>query len=300
MYGHPNISLVIQDLMTQNLLRTLAGTGTALLLAAAAADAAPRRVVALTPFTANTAARIGLKPIAIGQTLGGQDRFAPELAGVPRLALSHPSGPNIEQLAARNPQLVLSAPVWRKGHAAMRRLKMRVVASEPRRVGEVATQTRRIGQVLGRPATANRRASLITRRIARITKGIRKRPTVLLVLGVGRTSYAMLANSWGGDVVRRSGGRLLTAGLRAGDGYARISDEAVVARDPDIIIAVPHGESKNYAKQAAYLRNKAGWRTTRAARSGRIHVATGNSLLQPYDDVHLTIRDVRKLFLKNL
>lgn len=286
--------------MALNVVRSLAASGCALAVLVPVAEAAPKRVVALTPFTANTAARIGLKPIAIGQTLGGQDRFAPELAGVPRLPLSHPSGPNIEQLAARNPQLVLSAPVWRKGHGAMRRLKMQVLESEPRTVSQVATQTRRIGKALGRPATANRRAAYISRRIGKITKGFKRRPTVLLVLGVGRTSYAMLANSWGGDVVRRSGGRLLTKGLTAGDGYARISDEAVVARDPDIIIAVPHGESKDYAKQAAYLRNKAGWRTTRAARSGRVYVATGNSLLQPYDDVYLTIRDVRKLFLKNL
>ncbi|PTL58513.1 ABC transporter substrate-binding protein [Paraconexibacter algicola] len=286
--------------MAPTALRTIAATAVALALGAAAADAAPRRVVALTPFTANTAARIGLTPIAIGQTLGGQDRFAPELRGVPRLALSHPSGPNIEQLAARRPQLVLSAPVWRKGHGAMRRLKMPVLESEPRTVAQVATQTRRIGRALGRSAAANRRAAFIDRRVAAITRGIRRRPTVLLVLGVGRTSYAMLANSWGGDVVRRAGGRLLTQGLRAGDGYARISDEAVVARNPDIIIAVPHGESKDYARQAAYLRTKAGWRTTRAARNGRVYVATGNSLLQPYDDVYLTIRDVRRLFLKNL
>jgi len=282
--------------------RTLALLGSLAIASAvvpAIAAAGPRRVVALTPFTANTAARIGVRPVAIGMTLGGQDRFARELDGVPRLALSHPSGPNIERLLARDPQLVLSAPVWRRGHGAMRRLGMRVVTSEPRTVAQVAAQTRRLGRVLGRPRAAARRARSISRRVRAATRGIERRPTVLLVLGVGRTSYAMLANSWGGDVVRRAGGRLLTRGLRAGDGYARISDEAVVARDPDVIIAVPHGETKDLARQIAYLRSKPGWRTTRAARRGHVYVATGNSLLQPYDDVHLTIRDVRRLFLKN-
>lgn len=261
--------------------------------------AAAKRVVALTPFTANTAARIGVRPIAIGQTLGGHDRFAPALRGVPTLTLSHPGGPNIEQLASLRARLVLSAPVWRKGHRAMRRLGIRVVESEPRRVSEVAVETRRIGRVLGRRAAAARRAREIERRIRRATRGIRRRPTVLLVLGVGRTSYAMLANSWGGDVLRRSGARLLTGGLRAGNGFARISDEVVVARDPDVIVAVPHGNPRDIPRLAAYMRNKPGWRSTRAARSGRVYVATGNSLLQPYDDVDRTIRDVRRKFLAN-
>lgn len=268
------------------------------LVAGAPASAAPR-LVALTPFTANTAADLGVRPVAIGETLGGQDRFAASLRGVPRLRLSHPSGPNIEQLARYDARLVLSAPVWRRGHRAMRGLGMRVFESDPRRVDQVAAQTRRLGRVLGRRRAAGARARRIERRIARATAGIRRRPRVLLVLGVGRASYAMLANSWGGDLVRRAGGRLLTQGLRAGSGYARISDETVVARDPDVIIAVPHGAPKDIGRLARYLRTKPGWRMTRAARRGRVYVATGNSLLQPYPDVERTISDVRSRFLHN-
>ena len=118
-------------------------------------------------------------------------------------------------------------------------------------------------------------------------------------MGVGRTSYAMLANSWGGDVVRQAGGRLLTGGLTASGGYARISDEAVVARNPDVIIAVPHGAASDIPKLAKYLSNKAGWRATKAAKRHKVFVATGNSLLQAYTDPGATIRDVRTKFLGN-
>ena len=262
------------------------------------AEAAPR-LVALTPFTANTAADLGARPVAIGETLGGGDRFSRSLRGVPRLRLSHPGGPNIEQLARFNARTILSAPVWRRGHRAMGRLGMRVYESEPRRVSDVAAQTRRLGRILGRRRAADARARRIERRVARATAAVSRRPRVLLILGVGRTSYAMLANSWGGDVVRHAGGRLLTQGLRAGNGYARISDETVVARNPDVIIAVPHGDAKDIGRLARYLRTKPGWRTTRAARRGRVYVATGNSLLQPYADVDRTIRDVRRKFLRN-
>src|ERR1700712_5337586 len=267
-------------------------------LAAPSAGAA-QRVAALTPFTANTLAALGARPVAIGRTLGGYDRIDSRLKGVPTLALSHPNGPNLEQLAVRNPTLVLSAPVWRKGTAGMRRLGMKVVESDPRSAHELVGQTKRIGALVGRGAAARRLAASQTAAIYAAQSGIKRRPKVLLIMGVGRTSYAMLSNSWGGDIVRRAGGRLLTQGLTASGGYARISDEAVVARNPDVIIAVPHGAVSDIPKIAKYLSNKAGWRTTKAARNGRVYVSTGNSLLQAYTDPGRTIRDVRSKFLGN-
>jgi iron complex transport system substrate-binding protein len=264
-----------------------------------AAQAAPKRIAALTPFTANTLAALGVRPVAVGQTLGGHDRLDARLKGVPTLALSHPNGPNLEQLAVRNPQLVLSAPIWKKGEAGMKRLGMQVAYSDPRSLNELIADTRRIGGLVGKAAAAGRLATRQAADVAAATRGIRKHPSVLLIMGVGRTSYAMLENSWGGDVVRRAGGRLLTGGLRASGGYARISDEAVVQRNPDVIIAVPHGAPSDIPKLATYLANRAGWKTTKAARRHHVYVATGNSLLQAYTDPGRTIRDVRTKFLGN-
>ena len=65
--------------------------------------ASPKRVVALTPFTASITYRIGIRPVAIGRTLGGSDPAIAQLKGVPVLTLSHPNGPNMEQLATFDP-----------------------------------------------------------------------------------------------------------------------------------------------------------------------------------------------------
>jgi len=266
---------------------------------APAAAAPPTRVAALTPFSANVLAGVGLRPVVVGQTLGGRDRLDRRLAGVPVLPLAHPNGPNLEQLARRDPQLVLSSPTWQRGHGPMRRLGMRVEVSEPRSVASVPREAERIGRLVGRAAAGRRLAGRIRADVRRATRGVRRGrgPTVLAILAVGRTPFAMLESSWGGDVVRRAGGRLLTEGLRAPGGFARISNEAVVERNPDVIIAVPHGNPDDLPRLAAYLRTNPAWRTTNAARDGRIHVATGNSLLQPFTDVGRTIRDVRTKFL---
>jgi iron complex transport system substrate-binding protein len=269
------------------------------LMVAAQAHAAPRRVVTLTPFTSNTAVAMGVKPVAIGQVLGGQDRIDRRLRGVRRLPLSHPNGPNLEQLASLRPQLVVSAPIWRKGSTGMKRLKIKVVESDPTSVAGVISQTLRMGRLLGRNRKARAVALRQRREIVAAQRGIRKRPRVLIVLGVGRSTTAMLKNSWGGDIVRYAGGRLITGNLTVRGGYARISDETVVRQNPDVIIVVPHGNPRSLPRIARYMRNKPGWRKTKAARRNRIYIASGNSLLQAFTDPGRTIRDVRRSFLKN-
>lgn len=54
-----------------------------LCLPGAAQAAPPKRIVALTPFSANTLVKLGITPVGIGQTLGGKERFSPKLKDVP-------------------------------------------------------------------------------------------------------------------------------------------------------------------------------------------------------------------------
>jgi iron complex transport system substrate-binding protein len=268
-------------------------------LATPAQAATPKRIVALTPFTANTLVQLGVKPVAVGQTLGGSDRIDSRLKGVKVLTLSHPNGPNLEQLAVLNPQLVLSSPTWNRGHAAMKRLGMKITISEPTSVSAVARETIRIGKLVGKESQARAIAKKVEQGIHSAQSGIKSRPKVLVILAVGRSPFAFLPNSWGGDVVRRAGGDLLTEGLSASGGFARLSNEKVVERNPDIIIAVPHGNPGDIGKLATYLKTNPAWQSTNAARNNRIYVSTGNSLLQPWTDVGRIIRDVRSKFLRN-
>jgi iron complex transport system substrate-binding protein len=265
----------------------------------ASASVAPTRIVALTPFTANTLTELGIVPVGVGQTIGGSDRLAPALRGVKQLPLSHPNGPNLEQLAALNAQLVFSSPTWQRGHAGMRRLGMRVVESDPSSVDAMIGETLSIGRLVDRQAKARQLAAAARRKIAQATVAITRHPRVLLLLGIGRTPYVFLQNSWGGDVLRCAGAQLLTGGLRANGGLARISNETVVKRNPDIIIAVPHASPDNVAALARYLRTNPAWRQTNAARHHRVYVSQDNSLLQAGTDVDRTIRYVRHNYLRN-
>jgi ABC-type Fe3+-hydroxamate transport system substrate-binding protein len=270
-----------------------------LAMATPAQAAPPKRIVALTPFGANTLAKLGVKPVGVGQTLGGRERLSPKLKDVTILPLSHPNGPNLEQLASLDPDLVLSSPTWAKGNESMGDLGIRVLIREPRKLNGAFSQTLAIGRLVGQGKRAEALVESMKKSVAGARKDIEEHPTVMLILGVGRTPFVFLASSWGGDLVTKAGGELLTGGVESDSGFERISDEVVVAEDPDVIVAVPHANEDDIPSLTDYLRTNPAWAGTSAVRNDRIYISVDNSLLQAGTDVARTIRKVRRVYLEN-
>lgn len=276
-----------------------------------AADAAktPKRVVTLTPFTSNITSRLGVRPIAMAP-IGGEGskmRAASGLKNVTQLEMSHPNGPDIETLIRLNPDLVLSSPNWRTGTPKIKRQRIEVIDGwEPLRVNTVSPAVRRIAKKLGKTAKAAKRITTqIDAGIRKAGAGIKRRPKVLMVLGVGKNTTAFLPNSWGGDIVGYAGGTLVTAGLRAGfdagtpGSFAPLSDEEVLRRDPDVIIVVPHGNSEQIQQAKVEFANRPAWAPTRAVQSGQLHIVDSERLLQASDNPGAVIEWVRRDLLKN-
>lgn len=265
----------------------------------AAQSSAPKRIVALTPFAANTLAKLGVTPVGVGQTLGGETRLSPKLNNVAVLPLSHPNGPNLEQLASLRPDVVLSSRTWTKGNQAMESLGIEVTVYEPISISRAYRDTYRIGLLVGKKRQARNLLKAMKKNVAAASRGFKSRPKVMLILGVGRTPFTMLPNSWGGDIVTKAGGELLTGGVTSNSGFERISDEVVVAENPDVIIAVPHANASDIPSLTDYLRANPAWSSTSAAQNDRIYVSIDNALLQAGTDIARTIRKVRSAYLKN-
>jgi iron complex transport system substrate-binding protein len=272
----------------------------AVLAAAPAAQAAPKRIAALTPFSANTLAGLGVLPVAIGETPDGSERLASNLRNVPRLTLSHPNGPNMEELALRNPKLVFSSPTWAKGATTMRDLGMKVVNADPANVNEAYATTKLIGRTVGKEESGNALAARLKRQVKSATRGIRKHPKTLVVLGVGRTPFVLLPNSWGGSIVKRAGAKLIDGGVKHNDsGFVRISDEKIFTANPDVIIAIPHANSDDIPAVKKFLRSNPAWKDSKAVKNGRLYVTGGSKLLQANTDIASVIRMVRNAYLDN-
>lgn len=265
------------------------------------------RIVALTPFSANTLIKLGVKPVAIGEGQGGV-KLDPKLANVPRLPLSHSAnGPSLEELTSYDADTVFSERTWRAGFSAIRDLGMRIVTADPYRVSSVPRKVRTIGKVVHQKKRAGKLAKQISGQIKRASANVTRSPRVLMILGVGETPYAFLSNSWGGDLIKQAGGELLTDGLSndGGDdllvqgGYAQISDEQIISMNPDVIIAVPHGRADDLDAIADNLRNDPAFEVTNAAQNGDIYVTTDSSFIQGNTNVASLINQVRSDYLKN-
>lgn len=273
----------------------------ALAVAAPQAEAAKKqRIVAVSPFAAQTMLQLGVKPIRVGQTLGATARQRQMFRGIGQLTLSHPNGPNLEVMAKLKPKLVFSSNQWKAGFSALRQLGIKVVVADPTSPNGVYKNVLKIGRYIGRTKQARKLNKRIRKQVRSATRKISgTRDKVLVVLGIGRTAMAFLKNSWGGQLIKMAGGQLVTGGATNSGGFARISDEVVVAENPDRIIVVPHGTSQDIGEVKGYILNNDAWKTTTAWEKDAIDVSVDNRLLQAGTDVGATIRYIRSEYLGN-
>ena len=103
--------------------------------------------------------------------------------------------------------------------------------------------------------------------VARARQGIDERPTVMLILGVGRTPFTFLPNSWGGDIVTKAGGQLLTAAI-AGLSEADLQRIVDPQRNRTLRYSILHGLHDEAGHQGEiWLLRKLHGRQTAAATS---------------------------------
>ena len=280
----------------------LAALALAVAFAGSTASAAnKKKIVALTPFSANALAYSGVKPVAIGKQAAGHKAMSPKLKGIRRLALSHPNGPNMEEIAKIDPDVVLSSDAWAKGAQTMRDLAITVRLLDPGTVNRVVPQIKKIGNAYGSRTATAKYAKKVQRQIKFATSGrpIKKRPRVLALLGVGRAPQAFMNDTWGASVINAAGGKLITEGLSASGGFARVSDEWIITQNPDVIVVVPHGNRQDLDSIGQFYRSNPAWSTLDAVKNDNVAIVGDDALLQPDTDVGNTIKRVRVKFLKN-
>lgn len=270
------------------------------LISPQAEAARSKRIVAISPFAAQTMIQLGVKPIRVGNTLGTTPRQKRIFRGIKSMPLSHPNGPNLEQLARLRPDVVFTSKQWEKGTGAMRSLGIRVINADPLSPNAVKPTVSAIGRIIGRQKQARKLNARISAQLRSATRGISgSKEKVLVVLGIGNTAMAFLENSWGGRLIQMAGGRLVTGGASSSGGFARLSDEAVISEQPERIIVVPHGSIEDLGQVTDFILNNEAWKVTPAGEKKQIYPSIDNTLLQAGTDLGATIRMIRSKFLKN-
>lgn len=149
-----------------------------------------------------------------------------------------------------------------------------LVSLDPRTIGEVFADVRRVGEVTGRGPQAEALLADLDRRLAAVRERIagRPRPRVLALewldppFAGGHWVPEMIALAGGVDVFGEPGGH-----------SARLTWDQVAAADPDVIVVMPCGFDEAGAReQIATIADRPEWRSLRAVRGGRVFPVDAN------------------------
>ncbi len=201
---------------------------------------------------------------------------APALAHLP--SLGGTIQPNLEALAGLRPDLVIT---W--ADASQRAVGERVDAlgipvyrAEVQTIADVRGHLRRLGTLLGRTARAAALVDSLDLALEDVAAAARGRELVDVYYSVWHDPPQTTGpGTFIDEVIEYSGGRNIFAD--AGRSWPRVSIEAILRRDPDVLVIARHAPD---APGAPWL-EAPGWRELRAVREGRYLMVDGDLFNRP-------------------
>lgn len=204
-------------------------------------QAPARRIVSLAPHVTENLFAAG----AGGQVVGTVDYSDYPEAAKKIARVGGYSRLDLEAVAALRPDLIIA---WESGNAPghvakLRSLGIPVFISQPNRIEDVAEQLEKFGQLAGTSAVANGAAARFRARLAEIRKQYSGQPRVPTfyqiwkqpLMSVGRQQIIS-------DVISLCGGSNVFGQVE--QMAPKVSEEAVLAANPEAIIASGMGDSR--------------------------------------------------------
>ncbi|MDQ6732924.1 MAG: cobalamin-binding protein [Nitrospirota bacterium] len=235
---------------------------------------APNRLVSLAPSITETLYAIGLADRVVGVTEFCD--YPPEARNKPKVGYSHP---NLETIVALQPDLVLAPRDFIRPDVLgkLEQLKIPTFVVEAKTVEDIASQIQMIGRMLGRSEAADTVAMELRRRLTELKRRTETlaRPRVLYVLN-SQPLITVGPGSFIHQLIEIAGGANVAA--RAASPYPRLSIEAVLKEDPQLIIfpvgaseGIPHGEQELWRR----------WKTMTAVKTDSFHHIASDLLNRP-------------------
>jgi iron complex transport system substrate-binding protein len=221
----------------------------------------PERIVTLLPSLTETVCELGACDVLVGV-----DDFSNWPESVRRIP--HVGGledANMELIVALKPDLVLLGSTSR-AVARLEGLGIKVFGLDLKTMADVQRALIKVGQILGRPAVAQRVWGRINSGIdeaAREVPPAVRGTTVFFEIGGG--AYAASESSHIGEILKRIGAANVVPGHLGS--VPKLNPEFVVRANPQVIMVSD--------LTAPELKDRPGWNRIRAVRDGRVCALTG-------------------------
>lgn len=242
-----------------------------------ALDAPATKVVALTASDCEILAALGAEDTLVGR--GEYCDYPESILEVP--AVQSGADTNLEQIIALEPQVVVMAKMAQTEEqvAALEEAGIRVVVSDAQDIEGVYTAIRLIGALVGRNDEAEAMVADMQSTFADIAAKSEN---------TGKTVYFEVSPlQWGlwtagkgtfmDELATMCG---LTNAFADVEGWAEISEEQVLERDPDYIVTISmyYGEGPTPVEE---IKSRAGWDALKAVQNDAIFNADSNEVSRP-------------------
>ena len=242
-----------------------------------ALDAPATKVVALTASDCEILAALGAEDTLVGR--GEYCDYPESILEVP--AVQSGADTNLEQIIALEPQVVIMAKMAQTEEqvAALEEAGIRVVVSDAQDIEGVYTAIRLIGALVGRNDEAEAMVTDMQSAFADIAAKSEN---------TGKTVYFEVSPlQWGlwtagkgtfmDELATLCG---LTNAFADVEGWAEISEEQVLERDPDYIVTISmyYGEGPTPVEE---IKSRAGWDALKAVQNDAIFNADSNEVSRP-------------------
>jgi iron complex transport system substrate-binding protein len=221
-----------------------------------ATDSTPKRIVSLSPSTTEILHGVGAFPRVVG--VSQYCTYPPEVAKLPRVGGWQTS--DVEKILALHPDLVVltdaQAPFISDRLSAF---GIHFIAVPSESLADVFSAIRSIGEATGNQA----KASILTRDMHASLDALRAKterlPRRTVLLSVSRTPgtlsdlYVATGGSYLIDLVEIAGGQSVVEPAQRG--YEKISKEAILTLNPEVIIDLVHGSKARFGEHAADVWN---------------------------------------------
>ncbi len=246
--------------------------------------APPHRIVSTAPSVTESLFALGLGERVVG--VSTYCHYPPETASLPKVGTY--LRPNVERIAALQPDLVILLKQPQGVEEQLRRLALPVLLVEHGDLERMFAAIEAIGEAGGVAARARELTGRIRARLDEIRTRTRRRPRRSLLFVVGRTPgrleglIAVGRGSYLNAIIDIAGGRNVLADSPVD--YPKISLETVLARNPDVIVdmgemAETKGVTEERKQQVVAL-----WRqrsSLQAVAAGRVYAVASDIFVVP-------------------
>lgn len=240
-----------------------------------ALDAPVTRVVAVTPADCEILCALGAGDVLVGR--GEYCNYPQSVLEVP--SVESGAALNLEQILALEPQVVLMGTMGQTVEQveALQSAGAQVVVSNAQDIEGTYAAIRMIGALVGRDAEAE----ALVKDMQDTFESLKAEPTGKTVyFEVSPLQYGLWtagANTFMDELAQLCG---LTNAFADVDGWAAISEEQVLQRDPDymVTISMDYGEGPTPVEE---MLGREGWQNLKAVKNGAIFNADSDQVSRP-------------------